>query len=129
MLPLPIAMTYFMYYQTEEEICTYYPIYCFLTALGILIMLTNQFHKWAHTAPSKLPPMVLWLQKYHVILPPRHHQYHHEAPHETHFCPCNGWCNYPLQAIGFWVGIESAIEKITGVKPRTDDFQWAVGQE
>lgn len=121
--PLAI-MCYVIHYQTEEEIRACYHYYSFAFVLGLLVTFTNQIHKWSHTYTG-LPRWVLWLQNCHVILPRRHHRIHHVAPHETYFCITTGWCNYPLEVMGFWTGIETVIEKVTGLKPRTDDLMWA----
>lgn len=117
-------MAYKLHSQTDEEITPYYHLYYFLIALGLLVSFTNQFHKWSHTH-SGLPRVVTWLQKCHIILPRNHHRIHHVAPHETYFCITTGWCNYPLETIGFWAKLEWLIERVTGYKPRTDDMMWA----
>lgn len=122
---VPLAsVSFIIHHQAEEQIHSWYHVYSFLFVLGLLITFTNQFHKWSHTY-SGLPRPVTLLQDYHAILPQRHHRIHHVAPHETYFCITTGWCNYPLEVLRFWVGLEWLIEKVTGVKPRTDDLMWA----
>ena len=120
-----IFICYVMYHQSPEEIQDWYCIYSFLFTFGILMDFSNQFHKWAHTSEDKLPRVVVWLQKCHLILPPKHHRNHHISPHEMYFCPCNGSCNYVLEMIGFWPKLEGLIEKLTGVRARSDDMKWA----
>ena len=122
---LPLAgMSYIISQKTEEQINSWYHIYSFLFVLGLLITFTNQIHKWSHMYTG-LPTAVTLLQQYHIILPQRHHRIHHVAPHETYFCITTGWCNYPLEVLQFWTGLEWLIEKVTGIKPRTDDMMWA----
>lgn len=113
-----------MYTQTEEQLRAWSIYYAFLLSLGLFVTFTNQFHKWSHTY-RPLPWVIETLQKYNIILPRKHHRIHHVAPHETYFCITTGWCNYPLEVIGFWTKVEWVIEKLTGIKPRVDDLQWA----
>ncbi|CAF4873204.1 unnamed protein product [Rotaria socialis] len=86
--------------------------------------MTNQFHKWSHTYFG-LPSYIVFLQRYHVILPRKHHRLHHVVPHDTYFCITTGWLNWPLEMIKFWPWLESIVETYTGAKPRSDDFAWA----
>lgn len=81
---------------------------------------TNQFHKWAHT--DEPPRLVRWLQDRHLILPTAHHDIHHRAPYETHYCITTGWLNPILRATGFFRHLERAITALTGAKPREDDL-------
>jgi len=121
--PLLLCIYTFLTFS-PEQVRTWYHTYCFLFSLGLLVMFTNQIHKWSHTY-SGLPQPVLWLQALHIILPRRHHRIHHVAPHETYFCITTGWLNYPLEVIRFWATLEYIIERLTGKKPRTDDLKWA----
>ena len=123
-LPFLAFFSFIMYHQTGEEFRAWYSAYAFLLALGIMVTFTNQIHKWSHTY-GRLPALVEWLQRCHLILPRQHHRVHHVAPHETYFCITTGWCNYPLEVMGFWTGLEYLIEKVTGDKPRVDDLKWA----
>ena len=115
---------YNLFTSSTEQVQSGYLVYCYLISLGLLVMFTNQIHKWSHTY-SLLPRPVEWLQRLHIILPRRHHRIHHVAPHETYFCITTGWLNYPLEVIHFWSALEYIIERLTGFKPRTDDLKWA----
>jgi ubiquitin-conjugating enzyme E2 variant len=88
------------------------------TCVGVLG--TNQFHKWSHE--DQPPKFVATLQKWHLILPVDHHQIHHTAPYESHYCITTGWLNGPLRAIGFFRFLERIITSVTGAVPRKDDL-------
>lgn len=123
LVPL-VLLSYVIHNQTDHQIRAFYHLYSFCVVLGLLVTFTNQIHKWSHTYTG-LPRWVVWLQKWHVILPRQQHRIHHVAPHETYFCITTGWCNYPLEVLRFWSGLERVIKLLTGIKPRTDDLMWA----
>ena len=84
------------------------------------VMATNQFHKWAHQ--DRPAPVIAFLQRWHVVLPPAHHAIHHSAPYTSHYCITTGWLNRPLAAIRFFRGLEWLVTRLTGVLPRADDL-------
>jgi len=66
-----------------------------VVALAIAILVTNVFHKWAHTdAP---PRLVRALQKTHAVLSPEEHTRHH-ALLDRAYCVTSGWTNPILDA-------------------------------
>jgi hypothetical protein len=85
-------------------------------------MMTNQIHQWAHR-PAPPPPIRL-LQKYRLILDGVEHAAHHRRPHDRHYCIATGWCNGPLEAIGLFRRLETAIARVTGLQPRADDRRY-----
>jgi hypothetical protein len=119
-----LRMTYKFMTYTPEQIHATYNWEMFVFLLVVFVSLTNQIHKWSHTYFG-LPWYITLLQDAHVILPRQHHRVHHVAPHETYFCITTGWLNYPFEALRFWSGLETVIEKLSGMKPRTDDLAWA----
>ncbi|MFM9885675.1 MAG: fatty acid desaturase CarF family protein [Burkholderiales bacterium] len=66
-------------------------------ALGTLA--TNQCHKWAHMDEAATPAFARRAQRYRLILPREHHQLHHTAPFDSHFCTSCGWLNPALNAL------------------------------
>lgn len=76
---------------------------------------TNQFHAWAHT--SNPPKVVRWLQRSRLILHPKHHARHHEAPHNRNYGITNGWTNPLMRALRFYEMIEWTVTKLTGIRP------------
>jgi ubiquitin-conjugating enzyme E2 variant len=90
----------------------------FLGALVCWVMLTNQFHKWAHLPdPGRV---VALLQRLHLILPPANHAHHHALPFNTHYCITSGWLNMPLARARFFPLLERCVTWCTGALPRRD---------
>ena len=88
----------------------------FLWAVGGWGMWTHQFHQWAH---MKTPPRVVgWLQRCGVLLGPDHHWRHHKSPFEVNYCITTGWCDPVLTRMRFFVGLEWAVSRLTGWRPR-----------
>jgi len=78
--------------------------------MALFVLATNQFHKWAHAdAP---PAFARRLQRWGVILPPRHHDIHHAAPHDKHYCITVGWMNPLLNRIHFFRVAEALIARV-----------------
>ncbi len=100
-----------------------------ITSMIFWVMMTNQFHKWSHFEPAELPAVVRWLQRYNLILSPDHHDIHHRAPFDTHYCITTGWLNVPLMRLGFFRGMERLVTALTGAIPRKDDIGLAAALE
>jgi len=81
-------------------------------------LFTNQFHLWAHRASPA--PIIRWLQDRGLILGRAEHRRHHRQPHQTAYCITTGWCNGPLDRIGFFPRLERFITRCTGIRPRAD---------
>ena len=86
------------------------------------VMMTNQFHKWAHSEESERPAWATWAQRLHLILPPDHHRIHHAAPFAKYYCITTGWLNWPLNKLHFYRIMERTITAISGAIPRKDDI-------
>ena len=99
----------------------------FLLALVFWVLLTNQFHKWAHLPQP--PPVLAFLQRWHLILPPAHHQLHHTRPFTSHYCITTGWLNWPLNWMRFFPVLEWCITACTGALPRRDDLGTAAAEK
>lgn len=89
-----------------------------LTLMSATTVATNQFHKWAHQErPSS---RVRWLQRMRLVLAPSHHEVHHTAPFNMHYCITNGWLNPLLNKLKFFRGLERTLclLGIEGSKPK-----------
>lgn len=86
-----------------------------ISGLGLVLFLclsvfaTNQFHKWAHM--ERPPAVARVLQRAHVILRPEHHDLHHTAPFETHYCITTGWLNRPLEGLRVFQTLERILRR------------------
>jgi hypothetical protein len=87
-------------------------------------MWTNQIHQWAHMTSPPAPVRVL--QDYGVLLGRAGHAAHHAGAFDRHYCITTGWWNRPLEAVGFFRGLERAITRLTGARPREDDRRYAL---
>lgn len=87
----------------------------FFLILGVFA--TNQFHKWAH---MEHPPLfVAVLQKYRLILSPKHHQVHHTSPFERYYCITTGWLNMLLEKTSFFPATKWVFSRIPFfIKPK-----------
>jgi plasmanylethanolamine desaturase len=92
----------------------------FLGALVLGVLMTNQFHSWAHLEAP--PGWVVTLQRLNLVLPPAHHALHHTRPYNTHYCITVGWMNWPLGWMRFFPALEWCITACTGALPRRDDL-------
>lgn len=104
---LLVPVYFFAEIQTDISACLW-AFYIFM--LVIFILLTNQFHKWAH---MKTPPAyIAVLQKLRLVLPPDHHDIHHNSPYDKYYCITCGWLNPLLYKIHFFEFSEKVIKKI-----------------
>jgi hypothetical protein len=93
-----------------------------ITSMIFWVMMTNQFHKWAHETDEERPAWVTMLQRLHLVLPPEHHQIHHTKPFLDYYCITTGWLNWPLKKLGFYRGLERMVTALWGAIPRKDDI-------
>jgi ubiquitin-conjugating enzyme E2 variant len=96
--------------------------YVVLVSVSLGVFGTNQFHKWAHE--DRTSGLIAWLQRYHIILSPRHHAVHHHKPFNSYYCITVGWLNPILQHLHFFRGLERLIHACTGAIPRQEDLRF-----
>lgn len=102
-----IVIPSFFYSLSSQNIFDF-SVYLFILFFSLLIFLTNQIHKWAHTTHP--PKIVKFLQTTRLILNPRNHIQHHIA-HDKYYCITTGWLNYVCYKTQIW-------ERLTGIKNR-----------
>eukprot|EP00210_Caulerpa_lentillifera_P006755 g6455.t1 len=83
------------------------------------VILSQQFHAWAHTRPKELNPWVLKLQKAGVLISTSVHCLHHRKPFNCNYCIVSGFWNPILDQSGILYSLEKVIYLYTGVKPRS----------
>lgn len=69
----------------------------FVVALVAAVAMTNQIHKWAHM--PRVPKAVAFAQRHGLILGIRHHDGHHTAPYDRHYCITFGRMDWLLDPI------------------------------
>lgn len=90
----------------------------FWAVFGACVVLSQQFHAWAHSKPSELPGAVLALQDAGLLVSRKEHGAHHKSPFEGNYCIVSGWWNRYLDESGFFRGLERVVYRATGVAPR-----------
>jgi hypothetical protein len=78
-----------------------------LLALAITGVLTNLFHRWAHTPAP--PRMAAWLQRSGLVLSPAAHARHHGGAFDGAYCVTSGWLNPLVDRLGLFARLEPAL--------------------
>lgn len=69
----------------------------FVVVLVAVVAMTNQIHKWSHT--PTVPSAVAFAQRHGLILTIPHHDGHHSAPYDRHYCIALGRMDWLLDPI------------------------------
>jgi ubiquitin-conjugating enzyme E2 variant len=83
----------------------------FLLVLAPAVWMTNQIHQWAHALA--VPRAVRWAQRWHLVLDPRQHGYHHTPDAAAAYCITTGWLNPLVDRLGILPAIERALRPST----------------
>jgi ubiquitin-conjugating enzyme E2 variant len=81
-----------------------------LVSYACAVILTNQFHKWAHA--SRVPWGVRRLQAWRIVVSPSHHARHHEGRGAHAYCVTTGWLNPMLDGLGVFASLTRAIRGV-----------------
>ena len=83
------------------------------------IMFSQQFHAWAHTTKSKLPPLVAELQDVGLLVSRSQHAAHHRSPYNNNYCIVSGVWNEFLDEQMVFEALEMMLFFKLGVRPRS----------
>ena len=79
----------------------------------------QEFHRWTHTPPSKLPAWKRRLQDMGIALPLTEHIAHHKPPFDKHYCILTGQINGVLDSepVLLWRRLEALVYRFNGQEP------------
>ena len=98
----------------------------FWAVFGACVVLSQQFHSWAHSKVADIPAPVRALQKAGLLVGRKAHGMHHSAPFENNYAIVSGLWNPLLDNSGIFPWLERAVHRRTGVEPRCWD-EYGVG--
>lgn len=93
--------------------------HAFACTFAVCVMLSVQFHAWAHERPSRLPPGVEALQAAGVLVSRSQHAGHHRPPYNSNYCTVTGMWNWALDEYKVFLAVEKVIYLATGAPPRS----------
>jgi plasmanylethanolamine desaturase len=85
-----------------------------LLLLTVAAGLGQQAHRFAHAPRQKLPAVIRFLQRIHVMQRAQQHWQHHKWPHKVSYCTLTTWVNPILDGLGFWRGLERLLSPVFG---------------
>lgn len=85
--------------------------------LGLVVM-SQQFHSWAHSKKSQLSGTVNFLQENGILVSRKMHGAHHRPPYSINYCIVSGLWNPILNESKFFPRLEVAIYSRWGFAPR-----------
>jgi ubiquitin-conjugating enzyme E2 variant len=103
--------------------------HAFVGTFAACLVLSQQFHSWAHEKRRLLPPGVEALQAAGVLVSRSQHAAHHRRPYSTNYCIVSGMWNGLLDRHRVFEAMEKVIFLRTGVRPRSWDETDAAWRE
>jgi len=95
--------------------------HAFVGAFAACVVLSQQFHAWAHEKRRRLPPGVEALQSAGVLVSRAQHAAHHSQPYNTNYCIVSGMWNGLLDRYKVFEALEMVVYFRTGIRPRSWD--------
>ncbi|KAI4320775.1 hypothetical protein MLD38_034220 [Melastoma candidum] len=102
-----------------DLLCEDATVLCFAASFAGFIMMSQQFHSWAHSTKSRLPPIIVALQDAGVLVSRAQHAAHHRPPYNNNYCIVSGAWNRFLDENRVFEVLEMAIYFRYGVRPRS----------
>lgn len=93
--------------------------HAFIGVCAGCIMLSQQFHAWAHGAKGRVPRWVEALQGAGVLISRDMHGVHHRVPYNNNYCIVSGVWNRVLDEYSVFEGVEMVVFFRFGVRPRS----------
>ncbi|KAJ6837652.1 fatty acid desaturase 4, chloroplastic [Iris pallida] len=93
--------------------------HAFVGACAGCIMLSQQFHAWAHGAKGRVPHWVEALQGAGVLISRDMHGAHHRVPYNNNYCIVSGVWNPLLDEYRVFEAVELVLYFRFGVRPRS----------
>ncbi|XP_047067423.1 fatty acid desaturase 4, chloroplastic-like [Lolium rigidum] len=103
--------------------------HAFAGTFAACLVLSQQFHSWAHEKRRRLPPGVEALQDAGVLVSRAQHAAHHRQPYSTNYCIVSGMWNGVLDRNRVFEALEMVVFLRTGVRPRSWDETDAAWKE
>ncbi|XP_010908683.1 fatty acid desaturase 4, chloroplastic [Elaeis guineensis] len=94
-------------------------VHAFVGACAGCVMMSQQFHAWAHGTKSRLPPVVVALQDVGVLVSRAEHAAHHRPPYNSNYCIVSGVWNGLLDEWKVFEAMEMMVFFRFGVRPRS----------
>ncbi|KAM4092472.1 hypothetical protein ACJW30_06G041900 [Castanea mollissima] len=96
------------------------PIFhAFVAVWSGCLLFSQQFHAWAHTTKSRLPPLVIALQDMGLLVSRSQHAGHHIPPYNNNYCIVSGVWNEFLDKRQIFKALEMIFFDKLGVRPRS----------
>lgn len=93
--------------------------HAFIGACAGCVMLSQQFHAWAHGARGRVPAWVEALQGAGVLISRDMHGAHHREPYNNNYCIVSGVWNRVLDEHKVFEAVEMVVFFRFGVRPRS----------
>ncbi|ONK61073.1 uncharacterized protein A4U43_C08F25980 [Asparagus officinalis] len=113
-IPLELAVV-----STHGDESTAAVTHAFIGVCAWLLVLSQQFHAWAHRTKGRVPRWVEALQRAGVLISRDMHRAHHKMPYNNNYCIVSGLWNKLLDDNKVFDIVEMVVFFVFGVRPRS----------